>query len=436
MDKKEILSLVKKYYQENLNPKNKSKSFKKGQRIPYAERVYDEKELINLVDASLDFWLTTGRFAHEFENKFASFLKIKHAYLVNSGSSANLLAFMALTSDKLKDRKIKRGDEVITVAAGFPTTITPILQYGAVPVFVDVTIPEYNVDVNLLDKALSKKTKAVMLAHTLGNPFDIEKVKTFCDDNRLWFIEDNCDSLGSKYKYKNEWKYTGTFGHIGTSSFYPPHHITMGEGGAVYTNDSELSKIILSLRDWGRDCHCPSGKDNTCRRRFTRKFGDLPAGYDHKYVYSHFGYNLKVTDMQAAIGCAQLEKLPEFIEKRKKNWDFLKAKLSPLKDKYILPEPAKNARPSWFGFLLTVKPGVKRSEVVNRLEENGVQTRMLFAGNILRHPCFDEMRKENTGFRIAGKLKNTDRIAEDTFWIGVYPGLTEEMISYMAKLLE
>jgi CDP-6-deoxy-D-xylo-4-hexulose-3-dehydrase len=436
MDKKEILSLVKKYYQENLNPKKKSKSFKKGQRISYAGRVYDEKELINLVEASLDFWLTTGRFSDEFEEKFAAFLKIKHAYLVNSGSSANLLAFMTLTSDKLKDRKIKKGDEVITVAAGFPTTITPILQYGAVPVFVDVTIPEYNVDVNLLDKALSKKTKAVMLAHTLGNPFNIEKVKKFCDDNRLWLIEDNCDSLGSKYKYKNEWKYTGTFGHIGTSSFYPPHHITMGEGGAIYTNDPELSRIILSLRDWGRDCYCPSGKDNTCKRRFTQKFGKLPAGYDHKYVYSHFGYNLKVTDMQAAIGCAQLEKLPEFIKKRKNNWNLLKAKLSHLKDKYILPEPAKNSDPSWFGFVLTVNASVKRSEVVNRLEENGVQTRMLFAGNILRHPCFDEMRKEKTGFRIAGKLKNTDRIVEDTFWIGVYPGLTEEMISYMAKLLE
>jgi CDP-6-deoxy-D-xylo-4-hexulose-3-dehydrase len=436
MDKKEILSLVKKYYQENLNPKKKSKSFKKGQRISYAGRVYDEKELINLVDASLDFWLTTGRFADEFEKKFSSFLKVKHVYLVNSGSSANLLAFMALTSDKLKDRRIKRGDEVITVAAGFPTTVTPILQYGAVPVFVDVTIPEYNVDANLLDKALSKKTKAVMLAHTLGNPFDIEKVKRFCDDNKLWLIEDNCDSLGSKYKYRNEWKYTGTFGHIGTSSFYPPHHMTMGEGGAVYTNDPELSRILLSLRDWGRDCYCPSGKDNTCRKRFTRKFGELPLGYDHKYVYSHFGYNLKVTDMQAAIGCAQLEKLPGFIEKRKKNWNLLKEKISHLSDKYILPEPSKNSDPSWFGFLLTVKAGTVRSKVVNRLEENGVQTRMLFAGNILKHPCFDEMRKRKTGFRVAGKLKNTDKIVEDTFWIGVYPGLTEKMISCMAELLE
>ena len=435
MDKKEILDLVKKYYQENLNPKNKLKTFEKGQRIPYAGRVYDEKELINLVDSSLDFWLTTGRFADEFEEKLASFLKIKHAYLVNSGSSANLLAFMALTSDKLKDRKIKRGDEVITVAAGFPTTVTPILQYGAVPVFVDVTIPEYNVDVNSLDKAISKKTKAVMLAHTLGNPFDIETVKQFCDGNKLWLIEDNCDSLGSKYKYKNEWKYTGTFGHIGTSSFYPPHHITMGEGGAIYTNDSELSRIILSLRDWGRDCFCPSGKDNTCGKRFTRRFGNLPVGYDHKYVYSHFGYNLKVTDMQAAIGCAQLEKLPVFIEKRKKNWNLLKAKISHLSNKYILPEPLKNSDPSWFGFILTVKAGVKRSEVVNRLEENGVQTRMLFAGNNLRHPCFDEMRKAKKGFRIAGKLKYTDRIVKDTFWIGVYPALTEEMISYMADLL-
>jgi len=436
MDKKEILTLVKKYYEENLNSRDKNKSFKKGQAISYAGRVYDEKELINLVDASLDFWLTTGRFADDFENNFASFLKVKHAYLVNSGSSANLLAFMALTGDKLKDKKIKRGDEVITVAAGFPTTITPILQYGAIPVFVDVTIPEYNVDVNLLDKALSRKTKAVMLAHTLGNPFDIKKVKKFCDENKLWLIEDNCDSLGSKYKYRNEWKYTGTFGHIGTSSFYPPHHMTMGEGGAVYTNDPELSRIILSLRDWGRDCYCPSGKDNTCRKRFTRKFGELPAGYDHKYVYSHFGYNLKVTDMQAAIGCAQLDKLPEFIEKRKNNWSLLKEKLSHLSDKYILPEPSRNSDPSWFGFLLTVKEGVKRSEVIRRLEENGVQTRMLFAGNIIKHPCFNEMRKEKKGFRVVGNLKNTDRIVEDTFWIGVYPGLTEEMISCMAELLE
>ena len=436
MDKKEILTLVKKYYEENLNSRDKNKSFKKGQAISYAGRVYDEKELINLVDASLDFWLTTGRFADDFEKKFASFLKVKHAYLVNSGSSANLLAFMALTSDKLKDKKIKRGDEVITVAAGFPTTVTPILQYGAIPVFVDVIIPEYNVDVKLLDKALSRKTKAVMLAHTLGNPFDIEKVKKFCDENKLWLIEDNCDSLGSKYKYRNEWKYTGTFGHIGTSSFYPPHHMTMGEGGAVYTNDPELSRIILSLRDWGRDCYCPSGKDNTCRKRFTQKFGELPAGYDHKYVYSHFGYNLKVTDMQAAIGCAQLDKLPEFIEKRKNNWSLLKEKLSHLSDKYILPEPSRNSDPSWFGFLLTVKEGVKRSEVIRRLEENGVQTRMLFAGNIIKHPCFNEMRKEKKGFRVVGNLKNTDRIVEDTFWIGVYPGLTEEMISCMAELLE
>ncbi len=436
MDRRKILSLVKEYYRENLCANEKSKKFKSGDRIPYAGRVYDEKELINLVDASLDFWLTTGRFADEFEKKFAAFLKIKHAYLVNSGSSANLLAFMALTSDKLKDRKIKRGDEVIAVAAGFPTTVTPMLQYGAVPVFVDVTLPEYNIDVNLLDKALSKKTKAVMLAHTLGNPFDIEKVKKFCDENKLWLIEDNCDSLGSKYKYNNKWQYTGTFGHIGTSSFYPPHHMTMGEGGAVYTDDPELAKIILSLRDWGRDCFCPSGKDNTCKKRFTRKFGELPLGYDHKYVYSHFGYNLKVTDMQAAIGCAQLEKLPEFIQQRKKNWNLLKEKVSHLSDKYILPESSKNCDPSWFGFLLTVNPGVKRSEVVNRLEENGVQTRMLFAGNILRHPCFDEMRKKKTGFRVVGKLKNTDRIVEDTFWIGVYPGMTKEMIAHMAELLE
>lgn len=436
MDRKTILELVRKYYQTNLRSKEKSNKFKPGDRIPYAGRVYDEKELINLVNASLDFWLTTGRFADEFEARFASFLKIKHAYLVNSGSSANLLAFMALTSDKLRDRKIKRGDEIITIAAGFPTTVTPIIQYGAVPVFVDVTIPEYNADVDLLDKALSKKTKAIILAHTLGNPFDIETVKKFCDSNKLWLIEDNCDSLGSKYKYKNQWRYTGTFGHIGTSSFYPPHHMTMGEGGAVYTDDRELARIILSLRDWGRDCFCPSGKDNTCGKRFTRKFGELPLGYDHKYVYSHFGYNLKVTDMQAAIGCAQLEKLPEFIAKRKRNWNLLKKKTSHLNDKYILPEPSRNSDPSWFGFLLTVKADVQRGEIVNRLEENGVQTRMLFAGNILRHPCFDEMRKRKAGFKVIGKLKNTDRIVKDTFWIGVYPGMTEEMITYMAQLLE
>jgi len=435
MDRKTILELVRKYYWENLRSGEKSKRFRSGDRIPYAGRVYDEKELMNLVDASLDFWLTTGRYADEFEARFESFLKIKHAYLVNSGSSANLLAFMALTSDKLKDKKIKRGDEVITVAAGFPTTVTPILQYGAVPVFVDVTIPEYNVDVNLLDKALSKKTKAVMLAHTLGNPFDVDSVKRFCDENKLWMIEDNCDSLGSKYKYKNQWRYTGTFGHIGTSSFYPPHHMTMGEGGAVYTNDSELARILLSLRDWGRDCFCPSGKDNTCGKRFTKKFGELPMGYDHKYVYSHFGYNLKVTDMQAAIGCTQLEKLPEFIAKRKRNWNLLKKKTNQLQDKYIFPEPAKNSDPSWFGFLLTVRKGIERSEIVNRLEGNGVQTRMLFSGNILKHPCFDEMRRSKKGFRVVGKLKNTNRIVSDTFWIGVYPGLTEEMISYMAELL-
>jgi len=436
MDRRKILSLVKKYYQENLKAREKSAGSTRGRKISYAGRVYDEKELINLVDASLDFWLTTGRFADEFEEKFTAFLNIRHAYLVNSGSSANLLAFMALTSDRLKDRKIKRGDEVITVAAGFPTTVTPILQYGAVPVFVDVTLPQYNVDVAMLDRALSRKTKAVMLAHTLGNPFDVEKVKAFCEKNKLWLIEDNCDSLGAKYKYKNQWRYTGTFGDIGTSSFYPPHHMTMGEGGAVYTDDAQLAKILLSLRDWGRDCFCPSGKDNTCGKRFTRKFGELPLGYDHKYVYSHFGYNLKVTDMQAAIGCAQLEKLPAFIEQRKKNWQLLKKKTAHLSDKYILPEPSENSDPSWFGFLLTVKEGFKRSEIVSRLEANGVQTRMLFAGNILKHPCFDAMRKSRSGFRVVGKLNNTDRIVNDTFWIGVYPGLTKEMISYMAGLLE
>lgn len=413
----------------------KDKKFKPGDRIPYAGRVFDEREIVNLVDASLDFWLTTGRYADQFEKEFAKFLGVRLCSLVNSGSSANLLAFMALTSPKLGEKMIQKGDEVITVAAGFPTTIAPIVQYGAVPVFVDVTFPTYNIDCSKLSKALSKKTKAVMVAHTLGNPFDIKAVKEFCDKHELWLIEDNCDALGSKYRLDGKWQYTGTFGHIATSSFYPPHHMTMGEGGAVYTNDEQLKRIVESFRDWGRDCWCPSGKDNTCARRFSWQLGDLPYGYDHKYTYSHFGYNLKVTDMQAAIGCAQLEKLPRFIEARKKNWEKLRKGLAKLSNKFILPEPTKNSDPSWFGFLLTVKPhaGFTRDELVTYLESNGIQTRMLFAGNMIKHPCFDEMRKTGKGYRIVGELRNTDIIMNQTFWTGVYPGMTDEMLEFIVN---
>lgn len=413
----------------------KENNFKPGDRISYGGRVFDEKEIVNLIDSALDFWLTTGKYADEFEKKFAQFLGVKYCSLTNSGSSANLLAFMALTSHKLGERRIKKGDEVITVAAGFPTTVAPIIQYGCIPVFVDVTLPTYNIDVTQLEAALSDKTKAVMIAHTLGNPFDLQKVKDFCDKYNLWLVEDNCDALGTKYFIDGEWKYTGTIGHLGTSSFYPPHHMTMGEGGAVYTNDIQLKRLVESFRDWGRDCWCPSGKDDTCKHRFTQQFGELPLGYDHKYVYSHIGYNLKVTDMQAAIGCAQLEKLPSFIEARRKNWQMLRDGLDELKDIFVLPEATDSSEPSWFGFLLTLGEEVDftRDDIVTYLEKNGVQTRMLFAGNLLKHPCFDEMRAIKQGYRIVEKLKNTDIIMNQTFWIGVYPGMNEEMIRYMIK---
>lgn len=411
--------------------------FTPGDRIPYAGRVFDEREIENLIEASLDFWLTTGRFADRFEKEFARFLGVQHCSLVNSGSSANLLAFMALTSPKLGEKRILPGDEVITVAAGFPTTVAPIIQYGAVPAFVDVSLPSYNIDVSRLEEAYSPKTRAVMIAHTLGNPFDLTAVRDFCDRHGLWLIEDNCDALGSRYRLQGEWKFTGTIGHIGTSSFYPPHHMTMGEGGAVYTNDGALKRIIDSFRDWGRDCWCPSGKDDTCKQRFNQQFGDLPRGYDHKYVYSHFGYNLKVTDMQAAIGCAQLEKLPAFIDARKRNWMQLRNGLAGFADRFILPEATPDSDPSWFGFLLTVREGVgfTRDEIVGHLERNGIQTRMLFAGNLIKHPCFDEMRAKGTGYRVAGNLGNTDRIMRDTFWIGVYPGMSEAMIEHMLKVI-
>ena len=340
---------------------------------------------------------------------------------------------MTLTSPLLKERQVKRGDEIITVACGFPTTVSPIIQYGAVPVFVDITIPGYNIDTEMLEKAYTEKTKAVMIAHTLGNPFPLKEVKEFCDRHHLWLIEDNCDALGSKYTIDGETKYTGTIGDIGTSSFYPPHHMTMGEGGAVYTNDPLLYKIIKSFRDWGRDCSCPSGVDNLCGHRFDKQYGELPLGYDHKYVYSHFGYNLKITDMQAAIGCAQIKKLPMFGERRRENFNKLKEGLKEIEDKIILPEATPNSDPSWFGFLITCKPGVNRNKVTTYLEEHGVQTRNLFAGNLIKHPCFDSLREKQEGYRVVGKLENTDRVMKDTFWIGVYPGMTDEKLNYMMK---
>lgn len=414
---------------------HKKPDYKEGDRIPYASRVYDSHEMVNLVDSALEFWLTAGRYAEQFETEFANYLKVKYCSLVNSGSSANLLAFMALTSPLLKERQIKRGDEVITVAAGFPTTVTPVIQYGAVPVFVDVTIPEYNIDVTMLEKAVSEKTKAVMIAHTLGNPFNLKAVKDFCKKYNLWLVEDNCDALGSTYEIDGKVKMTGTVGDIGTSSFYPPHHMTMGEGGAVYTDNPLLHKIIRSFRDWGRDCVCPSGKDNLCGHRFDRQYGELPLGYDHKYVYSHFGYNLKATDMQAAVGCAQLKKFPSFVERRIHNFNRLYEKLQVVSDKLILPKAAEHAVPSWFGFIVTCKEGVDRNKVVPYIEGKGVQTRMLFAGNLTKHPCFDQMRENHSGYRIAGDLTVTDTIMEKSFWVGVYPGMTDEMIDYMAKTM-
>jgi CDP-6-deoxy-D-xylo-4-hexulose-3-dehydrase len=424
----EILSAVKAY----CDTFHGGTQYMPGDRIPYASRVYDSEEMVSLADSALDFWLTAGRYADRFEKEFADFLGVRHCSLVNSGSSANLLAFMALTSPLLGEKRIGKGDEIITVAAGFPTTVAPIFQYGAVPVFADVTLPHYNVDVTALDSALTKRTKAVMLAHTLGNPFDLSSVKAFCDAHDLWLIEDNCDALGSQYCIDGVYRYTGTIGHIGTSSFYPPHHMTMGEGGAVYTNDSLLHKIVNSLRDWGRDCVCPPGIDNACGHRFDGQFGTLPLGYDHKYVYSHFGYNLKATDMQAAIGIAQLKKLPDFIEKRRTNFKRLSEGLDDLKDVLILPEAEEHSVPSWFGFPITVKVPLSRNEVTSHLEKKGIQTRLLFAGNITRHPCFDAYRDEiGESYRVIGNLENTDRIANDTFWVGVYPGMNDRMIDDM-----
>lgn len=412
------------------------KEYQEGDRISYASRVYDEAEMWNLADSALEFWLTSGRYTERFEKELAEYIGVSYCSLVNSGSSANLLAFMALTSPLLKERRICRGDEIITVAAGFPTTVTPYLQYGAVPVFLDLTVPQYNIDTEQLERALSDKTKAVMIAHTLGNPFDLKTVKEFCEKHTLWLIEDNCDALGSEYCLDGVWKKTGSVGDIGTSSFYPPHHMTMGEGGAVYTDNPLLHKIIRSMRDWGRDCMCPSGQDNLCGHRFDKQYGELPLGYDHKYVYSHFGYNLKATDMQAAIGCAQLQKLPEFTKQRRANFKRLKERLSDLQDKLILPEACPDSNPSWFGFLITCKEGVDKNQIVSYLEEHGVQTRMLFSGNLTKQPCFDELRKSKEGYRIVDTLKQTDIIMERSFWIGVYPGMTDKKIDAMAKLLK
>ncbi|GHV77343.1 lipopolysaccharide biosynthesis protein RfbH [Spirochaetia bacterium] len=426
-----ILDNVKEYYETYMQ----KPAYKNGDRIPYASRVFDDHEMTNLVDSALEFWLTSGRYTEQFERQLAEYLKVPHCSLVNSGSSSNLLAFMALTSPLLKERAIQRGDEVITVAAGFPTTVTPIIQYGAIPVFVDVTIPQYNIDVSLLEKAYSSKTKAVMLAHTLGNPFDLKAVKSFCDVHNLWLVEDNCDALGTTYTIDGDEKFTGTIGDIGTSSFYPPHHMTMGEGGAVYTANPLLHKIVRSLRDWGRDCVCPSGRDDLCGRRFDKQYGELPLGYDHKYVYSHFGYNLKATDMQAAIGCAQLEKFPAFVERRRHNWQRLYDGLQGLQDKLILPEAVSNSRPSWFGFLITCKDGVNRNTLVQHLEANNIQTRMLFAGNLVKHPCFNKMRESGVGYRVVGTLEVTDRIMNNTFWIGVYPGMSDEMVARMINVV-
>lgn len=426
-----ILEMVKEY----CDTYHKEKPYHEGDRIPYASRVYDHEEMCNLVDSALEFWLTSGRYVKQFEADLAKYLGVKYVSVVNSGSSANLLAFMTLTSPLLGERRIRRGDEVITVAAGFPTTVSPIVNYGAVPVFVDVTIPQYNIDVTKLEAALSDKTKAVMIAHTLGNPFDLKAVKDFCDKHNLWLVEDNCDALGSLYTIDGEEKFTGSVGDLGTSSFYPPHHMTMGQGGAVYTSNPLLNKIARSMRDWGRDCVCASGEDNHCGHRFDGQYGELPKGYDHKYVYSHFGLNLNITDMQAAVGCAQLKKFPSFVERRRHNFDYLKNGLKDIEDKLILPEPCANSNPSWFGFLMTCREGVARKKVVPYIESKGVQTRMLFAGNLIKHPCFNEMREKGEGYRVVGSLENTDRIMNDTFWIGVYPGMTDEKLDYMIKVI-
>ena len=423
--KKIIYRHVKNYY--NLVHANKKLII--NRKIPYGGRVFDHKELIRATEACLDFWLTTGRFSKEFEQKFAKFLGVKHAILVNSGSSANLLAISALASIQLRKKRLKPGDEVITTACGFPTTLNPIIQNNLIPVFIDIELGTYNIDVDKIEKAISKKTKAIFVAHTLGNPVELGKLLKVVKKYNLWLIEDNCDALGSLYREKR----TGSFGHITTSSFYPPHHITMGEGGAVLTNDSFLKKIILSYRDWGRDCWCDSGKDNSCGRRFLQKHGQLPFGYDHKYVYSHIGYNLKITDIQAAIGLEQLKKLPRFIEKRKTNFRLLYKGLKKYEEYLYLPEITKHSEPSWFGFPLTLKAKAPfgRRDIVNYLEKNRIATRMLFGGNLIKQPAYI-----NTKYRIYGNLKNTDYVMNNLFWIGVYPGIDKQQIDYMLDIFK
>jgi CDP-6-deoxy-D-xylo-4-hexulose-3-dehydrase len=416
----EILNLVNDYSDINF----KQKEFVPGvSEVPVSGKVIGSLELKNMVEASLDGWLTTGRFNEQFEKKLASFLGIKCLLTVNSGSSANLIAFSTLTSPKLKERAIQKGDEVITVAAGFPTTVNPIIQFGAIPVFIDAKIPTYNIDESLVEEAITNKTKAIMLAHTLGNPFNVKKIKEICDKYNLWLIEDSCDALGSKFNNQN----VGTFGDLATLSFYPAHHITMGEGGAVFTNSKKLERIAESFRDWGRDCYCEPGKDNTCNKRFDWQLGDLPFGYDHKYTYSHLGYNMKITDMQAACGLAQLNRLESFIRKRKENFNFLYKNIKALEEFLILPEPEKNSEPSWFGFPLTLKKNNKynRNDLIKYLNENKIGTRLLFSGNLIKQPYM-----KSINFKVHGNLKNTDLIMENTLWIGLYPGLSKEQLQY------
>jgi len=432
MDKETILSNVREYYQEHhLKP-----PYQPGDRINYAGRVFDEDELCTLVDAALDFWLTAGDYTKQFEQGLADYLGVRFCSMVNSGSSANLLAISALTSPLLGERQLQKGDEVVTVAAGFPTTVAPIIQCGTVPVFVDIRLPNGNIDTRLLEIAKSERTKAVMLAHTLGSPYDLAAVKAFCDKYHLWLIEDNCDALDSEYCLDGVWRKTGSIGDIGTSSFYPAHHITTGEGGAVYTNNPLLHRIIRSMRDWGRDCVCGGGEDNTCHQRFTGQFGTLPKGYDHKYVYSHLGFNLKATDLQAAIGVAQLKKLDSFVKKRRENWAYLREKLAPLEQDLMLPEKEVDTNPSWFGFLLTVKEDspISRDALVSHLEAHNIQTRPLFAGNLLRHPCFQTL-EEGVDYRVATPLTVTDQVMNNSFWVGVYPGMERLMLEEMVGVI-
>jgi CDP-6-deoxy-D-xylo-4-hexulose-3-dehydrase len=421
-----ILSDVRAFGRENW----KERPFVPGETpVPVAGRVFDEEDVATLVDASLDFWLTTGRFAQKFEEDLAAWVGVRHAVLVNSGSSANLVALSALTSPKLGEKRLKPGDEVLTCATGFPTTVNPILQNGLVPVFLDVHIPSYNMDVSRLEEAITEKTKAIILAHTLGNPFDLNEVLRVAQKHDLWVVEDMCDALGAEYGGRK----VGTFGHLATVSFYPAHHITTGEGGAVLTSRADLKKLVESFRDWGRDCWCEPGHDNTCHKRFGWQLGELPAGYDHKYIYSHIGYNLKMTDMQAAVGVSQLGKLPGFIAKRNSNFDFLRQRLAPLQEYLLLPEATPESKPSWFGFPMTLKDGcpVKRHEVLEALEKRKIGTRLLFGGNLLRQPAYRDVSR-----RVVGDLANADRVMNQTFWTGVYPGLTEEMLGFVCDSLE